>query len=211
MNVNINKGVFIALCCLGSSLTWGWPADADCRVGVITNVVGTVGLQRDTRRLVPDEGLRVCRGDRISTGAGSIAEMRLRDGTRITVGKESEFAIREFRIHKHKPNVALFELAKGAFRSITGFITARPHRYEVSTTVATIGIRGTDFWGGYGLTENGLDVVMLEGKGVYVKTAAGQVELTAPGQGTTVSGGVASAAEVWEEGKLKRAVATITP
>jgi hypothetical protein len=106
----------------------------------------------------------------------------------------------------------LFELAKGAFRSITGFMTKRQHRFEVQTATATLGVRGTDFWGGYGLTENGLDVVMLEGHGVYVKNAFGQLELDQPGLGTTVLTGSAPApAAAWSEAKRQKAFATVTP
>jgi hypothetical protein len=85
--------------------------------------------------------------------------------------------------------------------------------YEVRTAVATIGVRGTDFWGGYGLTENGLDVLMLEGKGVYVQTEAGTVELDKAGLGTTVvAGGAPSASKgLGRRQKVQRAVATITP
>jgi hypothetical protein len=120
----------------------------------------------------------------------------------ITVGKNSDFTVREYRIYRDKPNVALFDLAQGAFRSVTGFITRRAHRFEVRTAVATIGVRGTDFWGGYGLTENGLDVLMLEGKGVYVQTEAGTVELDKAGLGTTVvAGGAPSASKGLGRGK----------
>lgn len=182
-----------------------------CRVGSVTRVVGTVTLERFGRSLAPFEGLQLCRGDRFVTGPGSIAELTLRDGSRITVGKDSEFRISEYRLYNDRPNLALFDLTRGAFRSVTALITRRPHRYEVRTPVVTIGVRGTDFWGGYGLTANGLDVVMLEGHGVYVKTAAGQVELDKAGLGTTVVGGVAQAPNAWGQDKLARAVATITP
>lgn len=183
-----------------------------CRVGEVLRVVGTVSVQRQTQAFVPFPGVGVCRGDRVRTGPASIAELRLRDGTLLTVGKDSEFVIRDFRIYRDQPNVALFDLVQGAFRSVTGFITQRPHRYEVRTRVATIGVRGTDFWGGYGLTEQGLDVVMLEGHGVYVKTEAGTVELDKPGLGTTVLPAAApTPAKAWGEPKLARALATITP
>ncbi len=137
----------------------------------------------------------------------------MRDGTLITVGRDSEFVIREYRLYREQPNVATFELVKGAFRSITGLITKRASRYVVHSRVATIGVRGTDFWGGYGLTENGFDVVMLEGHGVYVDSASGgHVELEKAGQGTTVINGSApSAAGLWDDDKLKRAVAMIAP
>lgn len=183
-----------------------------CRVGEVVRLVGTVSVQRQGQSFPPFPGVGVCRGDRVITGPGSIAELRLRDGTLLTVGKSSEFVIRDFRIYRDRPNVALFDLVQGAFRSVTGLITTRPHRYEVHTRVATIGVRGTDFWGGFGLSEQGLDVVMLEGHGVYVQADAGAVELDKPGLGTTVMPSAApAAAKAWGEAKLARAMATVTP
>jgi hypothetical protein len=183
-----------------------------CLVGKVAKIHGQVEIQRAEHAFEPAQGQAICLGDLIRTGTGSVADLHLRDGTKITVGKDSEFAIEQFKIYRQRENVALFSLLKGAFRSITGFITKRPHRYEVKTATATLGVRGTDFWGGYGLTENGLDVIMLEGHGVYVKTAQGQVELDKAGLGTTILPDQApTAPKVWGDEKVQRAVATITP
>lgn len=192
----------------------GSVAAADpCRVGEITSLKGQVELERQSQKVSPEAGMKVCRGDLFRTVGGAVAEVKLRDGTKLTVGRDSELVIRDYRIFRKKPNIAFFDLLKGAFRSVTGSITARPHRYEVKTAVATIGVRGTDFWGGFGVSPDGaLDVIMLEGHGVYVKTAAGQVELDKPGLGTTVSAsGQASDPKMWPDEKVKRAVSTITP
>lgn len=206
------KAVFLSALLLATP-TLAFSYDKNCRVGQITQIKGTVELQRQSQSITPTEGMSICQGDNFKTAAGSIAEMKLRDGTKLTVGKESQLVIREYRIFRSKPNVALFDLLQGAFRSITGSITKRPHRYEVSTRIATIGVRGTDFWGGYGITPDGaLDVVMLEGHGVYVKNDKGQVELDKPGLGTTITvDGAPAAAKAWGAEKLKLAVATITP
>jgi hypothetical protein len=74
-------------------------------------------------------------------------------------------------------------------------------------------VRGTDFWGGYGVTPDGaLDVIMLSGKGVYVKNDKGQVELDKAGLGTTIKAdGTLGEVKAWPEEKIGRAVATITP
>lgn len=185
-----------------------------CHVGKVLQLVGSVHLHRQTQILVPTQGMELCQGDSFSTDANSIARLRLSDGTLITIGKNSEFAIREFHLYtdKDKPNIALFDLVRGAFRSISGLITQRAHRFEVRTAVATIGVRGTDFWGGFGLTEKGLDVIMLDGHGVYVKTDKKTVELNKPGLGTTVIAGAdPQPPKVWGKAKIQRALATITP
>lgn len=184
----------------------------DCRVGKLIQFTGQVSLHRQGQSLMVKPGMRLCLKDRIATAAKSIAQLRLRDGTLVTVGKASKFVIHDFQFSEHNPGVALFELVKGAFRCVTGLITQGPHRVEVRTSVATIGIRGTDFWGGFGLTENALDVIMLKGKGVYVETGQGRVLLDQPGLGTTVVAGMKpTPPATWKPAKLEQALATITP
>ena len=184
-----------------------------CRVGEVTQIKGKVELERHNNTITPTEGTKICKGDKFTTAFGSIAELKLRDGTKLTVGKDSALVIKEYKIYRKQPNVALFDLLQGAFRSITGSITKRPHKFEVKTSVATIGVRGTDFWGGYGVSPHGaLDVIMLSGKGVYVKNDKGQVELDKAGLGTTITAdGSLGEVKAWPEEKLGRAVATITP
>jgi hypothetical protein len=199
--------VAVVLCLLLPALSH---AEA-CVIGKVVRVVGHASLLRHDRSSTPFEGMGLCQGDRVSTAGASIVDLRLRDGTLLTVGKDSELVLRELHLYKQKPNVALFDLVKGAFRGITGLISRRPHRFEVNTPVATIGIRGTTFWGGFGLSGDKLDVVMLEGHGVYVKNDAGEVDLDQPGQGTTIGSGTApTGAKTWPEAKLQRAIATIT-
>lgn len=183
-----------------------------CRVGEVSQIKGTVELERKNQKSTPTVGTKICRGDKFITTGGSVAELSLRDGTKLTVGRDSQLVIKDYRIFKRQPNIALFDLLQGAFRSVTGSITKRPHKFEVNTTIATIGVRGTDFWGGFGVTDGALDVIMLEGHGVYVKNAKGQVELDKAGLGTTVSADtLPTEPKAWAEEKVKRAVATITP
>lgn len=186
---------------------------APCNVGKVTAVHGTAMVERHGQSFEAGTDVLVCNGDKYQTDSASVMELTLRDGSVITVGKATEFAVNAYHIYKNKPNVALFELTKGAFRAVTGFMTKRSHRYEVKTATATIGVRGTDFWGGYGLTENGLDVVMLSGKGIYVAGVNGEiVELDAAGLGTTIVNQSAPATpKKWGDEKVAKAVATITP
>lgn len=184
-----------------------------CNVGKVTAVHGSAIVERHRQSFAAGTDVLVCKGDKYQTDSSSVLELTLRDGSVITVGKGSEFTVNAYHIYKNQPNVALFELTKGAFRAVTGFMTKRPHQYEVKTATATIGVRGTDFWGGYGLTENGFDVVMLAGKGVYVAGVNGDVvELDAAGLGTTiVNHSAPTVPKKWGDEKVAKAVATITP
>ena len=186
-----------------------------CNVGKVAAVHGNATVLRDGHLIQVGVDLAVCNGDKYLTDKGSVIQLALIDGSKITIGKGTEFIVKAFEINKDKdqPDLALFELIKGAFRAVTGVLPKKQHRYEVQTSLATIGVRGTDFWGGFGLTENGLDVVMLSGKGVYVVNAQGEsVELDVSGLGTTVLGAAApSEPKKWKDEKVAQALATITP
>ena len=184
----------------------------DCRIGDVGRLFGDVQVVRAGTAHKPQTGESFCAGDRFRTGARGVAELKFRDGTAITVGKDADFAVLSWKERRFFRNEATFELLKGAFRSLTGAITSRRHRFEVKTAIATIGVRGTDFWGGLNLTPDSVDVVMLDGKGVYVKNDAGQVEISKAGEGVSVTRThVPASSNKWADEKLKRAVETITP
>lgn len=106
---------------------------------------------------------------------------------------------------------AAFELTKGVFRAVTGVITNRDDpRFRVKNLVGSIGIGGTDFWGGY-LDENKVDVLFISGdKSILVENEFGSIELTEPGQSTTIVPGKApTTPKFWPDAKVQRAVETI--
>ncbi|MCG8670659.1 MAG: FecR family protein, partial [Pseudomonadales bacterium] len=106
---------------------------------------------------------------------------------------------------------ATFETTKGAFRAITGAIQKQEKSsYMVKTPLAVIGVRGTDFWGGF-IFGDQLDVTVLSGKGVYVESSEGRVLLNIE-EGTTVKANQLAPSEpkVWPKQKLEKAVASVT-
>lgn len=157
------------------------------------------------------QGDAVCQGMELVTAKGARAELRFRDGTLVTVGGASRFRIDSYAPEQAAPEL-LLTLGQGAFRAVTGAISKVPNkRIEVRTPVATIGVRGTTFWGGFGLSDGGaLDVVVLEGTGVVVQSEQGEVLLDRQGLGTTVLPGRAPTLPTsWSGRKLGQAQATI--
>lgn len=207
--------LFTALLALLS--TTGVAADngkpvAGCDIATLEQVHFDVRIVRNGKAMSPIVDDMICLRDRINTGAKGVATLKFRDGTRITVGHDSEFVIARWKERRMFANDAAFELVRGAFRAVTGAITRRNHHFKVKTPIATVGVRGTDFWGGTNISDNALDVIMLEGKGVYVENEAGRVELGTAGTGTTVrSGRSPDAPKIWSPEKLQKAVATVTP
>lgn len=102
-------------------------------------------------------------------------------------------------------------MLQGAFSAATGEITkTADSSFLVKTEVATIGVRGTTFWGG--VLDGKFQVAMLDGKGVYVESRVGRVELTESGQGTTIENQDTQPTQpkTWGQGKIDRAVATVS-
>ena len=81
---------------------------------------------------------------------------------------------------------------------------------SVTTGVATLGIRGTEFWGGP-IDDQALGVFLVTGV-VSVSNAAGEQILSRPGQGTNIAtpGSAPGPVTFWPQDKVDRAVATVT-
>jgi hypothetical protein len=93
-------------------------------------------------------GQRIPAGATVVTGAKSMATLRFDDGQAVVLNENSAFKVAEYSFSKEDPkqDKYVFELLRGAMRSVTGLLTKRnPQAYALRTPQATIGIRGTDF------------------------------------------------------------------
>lgn len=99
------------------------------------------------------------------TGSNSYANLRFPDGGHVLLRPDSEFTIESYRFRAAPAAVApaagapavaaapaasgsnaFFRLVRGGFRAISGLIgKGDAAAYKVTTTAATIGIRGTDY------------------------------------------------------------------
>ncbi|MDD2915538.1 MAG: FecR family protein [Gallionella sp.] len=133
-------------------------------------------------------GAQILVGDHVVTGRNARVGLRMIDGAVLSLGADTEFAINDYRYQERAAQgTARLGLIKGVFRAVTGAIgKLKEHDFKVQTSVGTIGIRGTDFWGGFYFSQ-ALDVALLGGKGIYIENAAGLVEITKSGEGSTVT------------------------
>jgi hypothetical protein len=215
---------------------WLWAATGYAEylidiAGYVTRIRGQIVVENAAgrHRLALGQPLHI--NDRVVTGSSARLEARMQDGTVFTLGANTEFVVRQVQGVAPKDKSSLFDRFKGVFRAVTAQTDADAPSHEdwqVQTPVATIGIRGTELWGGFNLLDAGsetLDVVMLGGKGIYVETAQQRVELNQAGEGATVKGagqtsmptdGWANKAvtgagpvKVWEKGKTQAALRTV--
>lgn len=185
-------------------------AQEDDLAGVVLRLQGTAYAMQDAIPRVLKENERIFRGDVISTGKGARIEIRMLDDAVMTLGEKTIFVVTDYIAEGPEP-AASFRLMQGAFKAVSGRIGgANKGEFKVATEFATIGIRGTTFWGGS--LDGDFEVALLDGKGVIVETKAGRVELTQVGEGTKILSEDAkpSKPKVWGQGKVDRAVATIT-
>jgi hypothetical protein len=152
-------------------------------------------------------------GDRIVTGRNARVALKMSDGAILTLGADTEFVIGAYSYSKKlQQGSAALELVKGAFRAVTGGIGKLKGRdFKVKTAAGVIGIRGTDFWGGFHFSE-ALDVALLGGDGIFIENAAGRIEITRPGEGTTVQNAniAPTAPKRWDDQKLNAAKQSVS-
>lgn len=183
-------------------------------VGVVLAVAGSVDIQRDQQKITAERKSELHLNDEIRTGDNARAQLRFADGTITTLGANTGFVIKQFswtEKQSTKANVQL-ELLSGAFRTVTGkALDIAGSEFGVKTPTGVIGIRGTDFWGGY-LDPNAVDVLLISGEhAVEVSNTSGKVLLEKAGQGTTLKADQSAlAVKEWPQAKVGRAVATIT-
>jgi hypothetical protein len=112
---------------------------------VVTGDVRIMGSDYEERRVQP--GDRIAASERLLTGQDSAASVVLRDGTVMALGPRTNVDLSRFAYNTttQEGNLAV-RIARGSLRMITGLMgRGNPDSIQVSTSTATIGIRGTDF------------------------------------------------------------------
>jgi hypothetical protein len=154
----------------------------------------------------------VKRTDTLLTAVDSRLELTMLDETRLTLGADTEFGLERYDLGRQQgAGAVLLKLTKGAFRLATGELSAlRGGPFEVHTPHGVIGIRGTEFWGGF-LGTDEVNVLLISGKGVYIKNDAGMTEIVKPLEGVTLRSWdeIPPAPSLWSPDKRARAFRTV--
>ncbi len=206
------KKIQLALCmALFSGLFSGNPVLAD-QAGRVS--VGGVEKLRHKAEAIHADSIRplavdsdVFLRDLLKTALDSRLEVRFEDGSRVTLGENAELIVDEFVYVQKQERTMTLSAVKGALRFI-GSKTRSFSRGEakVITPLATLGVRGTDFW--LGPIDGETGVLVLEGK-VVVESRLGLVSL-GPGEGTMIGDdGALSPAKTWGDAKRDRALGMV--
>ena len=137
--------IFLALAslvfCLAPSI-----ARAQQVVGTITQLSGSVQIQRAGATIGAASGVGVDLGDRIVTGAGGHAVIVLNDRSTMDISPSSNITLDQFTVSGGTTTTRI-GLLSGALRSLVNSGTAggAAANYEVHTPNAVAAVRGTDF------------------------------------------------------------------
>ncbi|WP_323594274.1 FecR family protein [Aliarcobacter butzleri] len=116
-------------------------------VGTVSLVEGKATILRNGQTLNANMGDKVENKDIISTQVNSKIKITFIDNTIVTIGKESSLNIEEYIFNSKEAKTEL-NVLKGAFHTITGQIgKVNPDKFKLKTKSASIGIRGTEFYG----------------------------------------------------------------
>lgn len=183
------------------------PEARDVRIGEVTRTKASVSGQIDgTRRKLRKE-LPVFQNEEVTTGSNARAVLRFRDGSVLRIGADAEVVLDDY---VYDGTGGVIRLLRGAIRFTSGGRGSYGLRF--SSPVATIGIRGTDFW--LGEVDGGYGVLLLQGE-VTVSNAEGHVVLKNPSEGTVIRSATEAPSKPsqWSAGRQQSALedVTITP
>ena len=135
------RGAMVAIV----SAAFSNPAFAN--TGKVDFTIGNVTVtDADGRGRPLTRGAEVKSGDKIVSSVDGRAQIRFSDGAYVSLQPNTEFDIKQYRYSGKTDGTesALFGLLKGAMRTVTGLVgRVNKNRYQITTTTATIGIRGT--------------------------------------------------------------------
>jgi hypothetical protein len=180
-------------------------------IGTVSRIQGEASGARGGATRALGVNSSVFLNDLVSTGEAARLEVTFTDNTRLTLGEKAKLTLDNYVFEPAAGNGTIKFGLVGAFRFVSGRLTKLASSdVRVTTPVAVVGIRGTEFWGGP-IDDQALGVFLIEGA-VSVSNAAGQQILSQPGQGTNIPapGAAPGPVTTWAPDKVSRAIATVT-
>jgi hypothetical protein len=148
--------------------------------------------------------------DMVQTETGSRVFILFIDNTELTLSENTQAKIDNyiFDPDDNTNNKASYSVMQGAFQYVSGLIGKKTNPdVHIDTPVGSIGIRGTDFWGG--TLDNQYNVAVNEGQ-VALKTDAGE-SVVNKGEGSSVQDrhSLPAPASAWSPEKFQRIASTV--
>ena len=183
------------------------PAEAGPAIGGVSRVAGGATGTIDGATETLENAATIFLDEIVATEAAARLEITFEDATQLTLGERAQVRIDRF-VYDGGQTRRMTIAATGALRFVSSLQKASGAEISVRTPVATIGIRGTDFWAGP--IDGAFGVLLVEGE-VVVSNAAGEAVLDEPGEGVNIAGPDAAPGNVtqWPQEKVGRALAAV--
>lgn len=148
--------------------------------------------------------------DVLRTGTDSRLFMTFIDGSTLMMGDRSELIIDAMVYSPGRFGAGALRLKEGVFRMVSGAVNKVPGgQLTLTTPMASIGVRGTDFWGEQTATR--LLMALLDDGELVITTRYGTVTLTDPTTAVVIEKGQAPGAVFpLSDRQLQDAIATIS-
>lgn len=190
-----------------SSFVTGLAAAQDA-IGKVTRIQGQASVTRGSATRALDPNASVFLNEVVSTGEAARLQITFADNTLMTLGEKSRLTLDRYVFNPGAGRGMIRFRVDGAFRFLSGQVSKLARAsVTVTTRVANIGVRGTEFWAGP-IDNLALGVLLINGA-VRVSNAAGERILSRPGQGTNIatSGAAPGPVTLWPQDKVDRALA----
>jgi hypothetical protein len=127
---------------------------ADPVTASIKAVEGNCSVQRGAETLAATQGMHLLERDALITGSDGHLAVIMRDGTRLSLGPDTKLSIVQFSYNPSDRKFALLlDLGRGILAYVSGKIASfSPEAVRVQTPVGSIGMRGTKFVVGLGVS-----------------------------------------------------------
>jgi len=169
------------------------PAQAAEDVGAVERARGATMVVRQEVLLPLQQGSGVQVLDHLQTGDEARLHVVFADGSDLSMGSSSDLVIDDMVYEPGSRGRGVLHLTKGVFRLVSGQVNKVPGgTLTIRTPLATIGVRGTDFWGWQ--TPEKLEMALLDDGELTITTAQGTVTLTDPLSAVVVLKGQAPSA-----------------
>jgi hypothetical protein len=186
-------------------------ATAQEAIGAVSRIQGEARGTRGGTTQALSLNASVFPNEVVSTGAAGRVEIIFTDHTRLTLGEKAKLTLDRYVFNPAAGSGTIRFRLVGALRFLSGQVSKlRTSVVSITTPVAAVGIRGTEFWAGP-IDNQALGVLLIEGA-VSVSNAAGERILGQPGQGTNIAAPGAAPGPVtfWPPDKVTRALAAVT-
>lgn len=180
----IERIVHIAGCALVALTlaSCAYAANADA-VLTVESVLSPAWVEHANARREPlSVGMALANRDKVHTGDGGRALLRLAEGSAVKLGEGATLAVDDLLEKQDAKGgivAASLDVVRGAFRFTTGLLAKKAAQRDVRVKVnaVTAGIRGTDVWG---KSDTERDIVcLLEGR-ITVSHGAAQFQMQEP-------------------------------